>query len=279
MVSVFDLEQLQSLLRDFYQITRIRITVFDSERNELVAYPEHSATFCTLIRATQEGRTACAQCDAQACAVAARQNRTQIYRCHAGLTEAIMPLYVGKVLVGYLLCGQVFPYESAQAGWEVIRNCCETYPVDLERLQAACLELPQVSPDYIRSAARILHATASYMVLERMATLKEDSAASRLDAYLSEHYTQPITAELLCQKLNIGRTRLYKLSQQIYGCGISQQVRKLRMERAKNLLLDCPDMTITEIATDCGFSDYNYFIAVFSRTFGKSPNLLRKERR
>lgn len=46
MISVFNLEALQSLLRDFYEITRIRITVFDADMRELVSWPEQSPPFC-----------------------------------------------------------------------------------------------------------------------------------------------------------------------------------------------------------------------------------------
>lgn len=278
MVSVFDIEQLQSLLEDFYRITNIRITVFDNQLNELVSYPERCAPFCRLIRATAQGRTACAKCDRDACAVAARGNRTHIYRCHAGLTEAVTPLYVGKVLVGYLLFGHVFAYNSPEEGWEVISRCCSGYPVDMDALKSACGSCTQVSREYIRSAARILHATASHLVQERMATLQEDSTAARLDAYLTEHYTQPITSQILCQKLGIGRSKLYKLSDQLYGCGIQQQVRKLRMDKAKQLLLDYPEMSIAQIASDCGYGDYNYFITVFSQTVGQSPSAYRHKK-
>ena len=40
MISVFDLDKLRGLLKDFYQISRIRITVFDEDLNELCSYPE-----------------------------------------------------------------------------------------------------------------------------------------------------------------------------------------------------------------------------------------------
>ncbi len=275
MVSVFDLEQLQSLLEDFYRITNIRITVFDADLNELVSYPEQCAPFCQIIRSTPQGRTACAQCDRDACAIAVSKNRTHIYRCHAGLTEAVTPLFVGNVLVGYLFFGHVFCYNSPEEGWRQITRCCDTLPVDMETLLAACSNCTQVSRDYIRSAARILHATASHLVQERMATLQEDSTAARLDAYLSTHYTEPVTPQLLCRELGIGRSKLYRLSDQIYGCGISQQLRKLRIERARHLLQDRPEMSIAEIAEDCGYADYNYFISVFSKATGQSPGSYR----
>lgn len=277
MVSVFNLEQLQEVLKDFYRITRIRITVFDSEYNELVSYPESCPPFCALIRSTEAGRRACSKCDAEACALAARKTRTHIYQCHAGLTEAIMPMYVGKVLVGYLLFGHVFAYADREQGWKTIEACCKKYSVSLEKLKEFCGQMPQISREYIASAAHVLHMTASFLVMERMATLREDSAAAKLDAYLQEHFDQPLTAQTLCRELNIGRNKLFRLSQELYGCGICQQIRNLRMEKAMTLLRDRSDLSITQIATECGFSDYNYFISVFSRSIGMSPNLYRKQ--
>lgn len=274
MVLVFNLQALAHLLEDFYRITRIRITVFDVKFQEIVSFPDSRPRFCQVIRSCEEGYRACAKCDAEACAIAAKQNKTYIYRCHAGLTEAIMPLHVGKVLVGYLLFGHVFAYESLEEGLRVIEKCCRNYPV---QLQESLEDMPQISHEYIQSAARVLHMTASYLVMERMATLREDTAAAKLDGYINQNYCKPLTAAQLCEELRIGRSKLFKLSQELYGCGISTQLRKLRMEKARTLLLDHPHLTIGEIAEACGYDDYNYFISVFSRTYGISPNALRKD--
>lgn len=277
MISAFDIEKLQSLLTDFYRITNIRITVFDSEGSELVSYPENCASFCQLIRSTREGRLACAQCDRDACAAVSRQHNAHIYQCHAGLTEAVVPLWVGNTLAGFLMFGHIFVRDDPSSGWEHIRTCCAGFPIDVKKLEASLADCPQVDHDYIFSAAQILHATASYLVLERMATLREDSTADRLDRYLQEHFTDSLTAETVCQELGISRSHLYKLSSQLYGHGVSEQVRNLRIQKARNLLTDCPEMRVTEIATQCGFADYNYFITVFTKTVGCPPNAFRKQ--
>lgn len=277
MISVFNLKELERLLEDFYRITQIRITVFDDKFREVVSFPENRPEFCRMIRSSEAGKSACSRCDAEACAYAAQQARTHIYRCHAGLTEAIMPLHVGKVVVGYLLFGHVFAYESTQEGWEAIEKCCRIYPIDPARLKETLSNMPMISHEYIRSAARVLHMTASFLVMERMATLKEDSMSSKLDAYIRENYTKPINADEICEKLCIGRSKLFKLSQELYGCGIAAQLRSMRMEKARLLLMDRPDMSISEIAGECGYQDYNYFISVFSRTYGTPPNAMRKK--
>ena len=50
MISSFDIAKLHSLLKDFYQLTKIRITVFDDSFRELTSYPDEIADFCKLIR-------------------------------------------------------------------------------------------------------------------------------------------------------------------------------------------------------------------------------------
>ncbi len=103
MVSVFDVDRLRGFLRDFYRITRIRTTVFDENARELVSWPEHVAPYCAVIRETEKGKDACMRCDREACRAAAQIHGTHIYLCHAGLTEAAVPLYAGEIVAGYLL--------------------------------------------------------------------------------------------------------------------------------------------------------------------------------
>ena len=164
------------------------------------------------------------------------------------------------------------------AGWAEIDRRCQGLPLDREALRAACAASPLLNRDYIRSAAQIMHAVASYLVLERMAALQEDQPAARLNALVAAHYADPISVPELCDQLGVGRTQLYKLSRQLYGCGIAEQLRRLRLEKARRLLV-AGDASIAEIAAACGFNDYNYFIAVFSRETGCSPGAYRRRNR
>ena len=272
---VFDFDQLNALLRDFYELTQIRITVFDDRFRELTFVPGTHAPLCTLIRAAG-GEAACRDCDRAACARASRQSSALIYRCHAGLMEAIMPFYVKDTLVGYLILGQALVYPSRDAARAAVEPRCRALGVDSGRLRAAFDASPLVSESCFQSATHILHALASYLTLEKMATLKEERVAERLDNYICEHFTEPMTAQTLCDRLQIGKTQLYSLSKQLYGSGVAQQVRKLRIEKARRLLAERPDMSVGDVAEACGFSDYNYFISVFTRMTQESPSRYRR---
>ena len=86
MISMFYLEKLHILLKDFYDLSHIRITVFDETQVELISYPEEVAPYCAVIRSVPEGLNACKSCDQNACRLASKRQGTHVYRCHAGLT-------------------------------------------------------------------------------------------------------------------------------------------------------------------------------------------------
>lgn len=271
MRSVFNVTKLRDLLKDFYRITHIRITVFDENRTEIVSYPDQIAPFCQIVRATETGRIACANCDQDACNRAVTQRKTQIYRCHAGLTEAVTPLIVQNVLVGYLLFGHVFSYPDVETGRETISYCTRKLPVERQRLYDAIQVQPLIDHAFVASATQIMSAVAHYLVMEHMAVLQSDHLASQLERYISEHYRENFAASELCTHFHIGKTRLYQLSQQLYGCGIAEHIRKLRISHAKELLMT-KRYPLAEIAEQCGYHDYNYFISVFTREVGISPH-------
>ena len=118
MISSFDIAKLHSLLKDFYQLTKIRITVFDDSFRELTSYPDEIADFCKLIRQTPGCAMKCHLCDRHACDIASRRTSSYTYHCHAGLTESIIPIRMGNIVIGYLLFGHVFSYTSYDEGWK-----------------------------------------------------------------------------------------------------------------------------------------------------------------
>ena len=270
MISTFNLEKLHSLLQDFYHITRIRITVFNEHFEELTSYPEHIAPICQLIRTDSVGRARCHSCDEEACKRAAKYHTAYTYRCHAGLTESIIPLYLGNIIVGYLLFGHVFSFDSHESGRKTIEENCRDLRIDKEILRAECTSMPIHSDDYIRSASHILNAVASYLCLERMASVQRETLPVRIDEYIQAHFTEEIDVPDIAAAFRIGKTKIYEIAKQSYGCGIAEHIRSLRIQKAKQLLQDT-NLSLAEIASQCGFKDYNYFIVVFKRSAGMPP--------
>lgn len=271
MVSSFNISKLQFLLEDFYKLTNLRITVFDDSFRELTSYPKDIAPICQIIRSSLEGSLQCQKCDQRACEIAAKNRTLYTYRCHAGLTESIAPILMGNIVIGYLLFGHVFSYSSHEEGWNVIQKLCTPYQVPMHTLKLACWKQPMIQKDYITSASHILQAVTAYLCLERMVSLRQEELPVQIDEYIQAHFTEDIDAPLIARHFNIGKTKLYDIAKQSYGIGIAEYIRKLRIEKAKQLLLEQSSLTLAEISSACGFEDYNYFITVFKRIVGMPP--------
>ena len=112
MVSSFNYLKLKELIMDLYNVTGLRITVFDTNYREILSYPDPLPEFCKLIRTSKEGTRQCYECDKTGCEISTRQEGTYIYQCHAGLTEVIAPIILGKIIAGYLCFGHILPKED-----------------------------------------------------------------------------------------------------------------------------------------------------------------------
>lgn len=245
MISSFDIAKLHSLLKDFYQLTKIRITVFDDSFRELTSYPDEIADFCKLIRQTPGCAMKCHLCDRHACEIASRRTSSYTYHCHAGLTESIIPIRMGNIVIGYLLFGHVFSYTSYDEGWKVIRERCADYGISFDELEKCCRKLPNLSEEYIDSASHIMKAVASYLCMDRMVSMHQQELPVQIDEYIQSHYTERIDAVSIAQHFHIGKRRFMKspgrimewASRNISGnCGLTWQDSFWRSRRICHLL-------------------------------------------
>lgn len=277
MISSFNLDELSSLLKDYYIVTHIRITVFNDHFEEIASYPQHRAAFCQIVHQDPLAAEKCRECDNEACRIALKKQDLYIYQCHAGLMEAITPIRMGNITIGYLFFGHIFSYPTHEIGWEEIQRKCSAYNLDLKELKTASDTRPIISKEYVESASHLLNAVANYLCIQRMAMLKMDELPMQIDSYIMEHLTEPIDVHSICNHFQIGKTRLYEIARQSYGIGIAAHIRHLRIEKAKSLLEESDALPISEIAYLCGFNDYNYFITVFKRETSMSPLRYQKK--
>lgn len=272
---LFDLERFGTLLRDFNHITGLNACAGDSNADALVL--SEMSPICKLIRSCPAGEAACCRCDRQARERAAAHGGVYIYRCHAGLTEALVPVFFRDAVIANLSFGMLPCYDSHEAVWQTIQSRCGHLPVDQRLLREACCSVPLVRRDYVESAANLLSALASHVVLQRMFEEQTLTDEARLDAYLRGHFREDLSVPQLCRTLHLGKNQIFDLCRRLYGHGPARQLRLLRLNHAKMLLRQNPRQSLREIAFDSGFGDYNYFIRIFSKEFGAPPGTFRTE--
>ncbi len=85
---------------------------------------------------------------------------------------------------------------------------------------------------------------------------------------LSEYRT--ITLEELSNRLNYSKAYICSIVKKIYGTTFSSLVNRLRIDDACKLLQDT-NMTVSQIATKCGFNNIEYFNRTFKKINQCSP--------
>jgi len=98
----------------------------------------------------------------------------------------------------------------------------------------------------------------------------------QLKTYIEEELDSPnLDVELLCKKMGLSRTAFYNKVNALVGTPPATYIRLIRLNYAKKLLLQT-DLSITEIAYQCGFSSQSLFSRTFTAQEGVSPSLFRR---
>jgi|LAHS01.1.fsa_nt_gb ligand-binding sensor protein len=271
METYFDFAELEKRLKDFYTVSRIRVAVFDIDFKEICDYPKERAPFCALIRKNEKCDKVCQECDRTHMEEASRMKVPYIYTCHAGLSEIIAPMIFSGQLIGYLFFAHILDYQSHEEAWETLKKAVIKYSADLDEAKAELFKMPLYGSEYLEAASSLLQAAASYLCVSRIAYLRFEDLPSKIDKYIASHLGGDLTASKLCKEFGLGRTTLYELSGKVYKEGIAEHIRKLRIEKAKAMLEENPDLKIAAVASEVGFEDYSYFIVAFKRATGMTP--------
>jgi AraC family transcriptional regulator len=100
----------------------------------------------------------------------------------------------------------------------------------------------------------------------------------RVVDYIHQHLAEQITLSELASV--VGLTRMHFAAQFRKSTGVRphEYVTRLRVERARSLLLD-PNVAIIDVAVACGFQSQAHFTTVFKRFVGTTPHRWRVEAR
>ena len=88
--------------------------------------------------------------------------------------------------------------------------------------------------------------------------------------YLEEHYKEKLTIEEIADKLHYSKSYLSHTFKEITHYSLISYINLLRCQNATSLLLD--GKSVSESATESGFSDISYFTRVFKKTLGILPS-------
>lgn len=127
----------------------------------------------------------------------------------------------------------------------------------------------------------------SYSLQENMirdfCKLVKRHSLSKYSYYVGQAITMiqyDLTADLrlgtLAEKLNVNSSYLSTMFHREMGCTLTEYINRQRIERSIRLL-QLTSKSVQEIASECGFQDANYFIKLFKKKTGFTPNRYRAQ--
>lgn len=266
-------QALLTMLKHLYEVSGFRMTLFDASYQGICSYPEKTS-FCQLIHENNEACQLCHTYDQQGFQKAAQLGEVYLYQCYFGLYEAIAPLYYCGELTGYLMMGQTL--STSKFDKEATFNISKNFVKDTPLLKQAIDELTTHTKEKLNACAAIMEICASYITLTHQVKVPELDLPLAIKEYIHYFYYRPIHLEDLCHHFHCSKATLTNAFKDKYGISIHQYLVQYRLKQAQTLLKQ-PQLPIKQIASQCGFTDPNYFTKAFVQAYNTNPTQYRQE--
>lgn len=97
----------------------------------------------------------------------------------------------------------------------------------------------------------------------------------RITAHIDANLDTALRVEELARIARLSQSYFARAFSGSFGCPPHRFVTRCRLERAKELMLKA-DVSLRQIATDCGFADQAHFSRIFLKFIGDSPARWRR---
>lgn len=122
------------------------------------------------------------------------------------------------------------------------------------------------------------------LLLEMLSGLKDATETTnkttpgwvkKIDDLLHDQFDQPLSLQTIAAELNLHWAHLSREFPRYFHCTFGAYIRKIRLEKSLALLRN-RELSLTEIAQQCGFTDQSHFIRCFKEFSGVTPKVFRK---
>lgn len=235
--------------------------------------------FCSLLAKSSRSCAACLEVQQKICDSDGGETKSAV--CFAGLTDSAIPVRLGDEVIGFLQTGQVGLKNVTKPQFQKIAKQVLEWgtKVDLGKLEEAYFQSLVLNPKQYQAVLGLLEIFAQHLSLvsNQLAIQQNNSespAIQKAKQYLEDHKTDPISLVEISKYLNVSTFYFCKMFKKATGFTFTEYLSRIRIEKAKNLLLN-PNLRVSEIAFEVGFQSLTHFNRVFHKIVGQSPTNYR----
>lgn len=135
------------------------------------------------------------------------------------------------------------------------------------------------SEDDLREDTLRYHALGLFLIMAKAAVQPRSTSTlvEKAVEYIQSHYSDRVTLKETAWHCAVCAEHLSRVFKKETGFGFGEYLNLYRLKKAEALLRSGSGKTVTRIATDCGFSDSNYFSVVYKKFYGIPPSQAKKQ--
>lgn len=270
---MFSSSAISALLIDLHTVSGLRLSLFDTEGKELIAYPEEVSGYCAHLNDNTTAHRRC-QASARESFENVRQSGTlYMKKCPFGLWSATCPLYRSGVLIGYLRMEQ--GKDASHTDEEERLPLALPFSESPSRLSEELRKLPSLSKTAFEALVRLMTLCAEHVASLTTVSVPTADLTEAVLRYINRNLGSKLTVAHLCSAFHCSKSTLMNLFRNNCGVTLGEYLTERRIAMAKELLQFTAE-PIGNIALKCGFADQGYFSKVFSARVGCPPSLFRR---
>jgi AraC-like DNA-binding protein len=239
----------------------------------------NESPFCALMAEKSRACAACLQTQQKLSEAATHQPCTVI--CNHGLSDSAVPVRLGEQVVAFLQTGQIFRKKPTAAQFERTVQLAAEWGVEVDRneLKDAYFKTRVLAPKQYESMLKLLSIFAQHLsIVSNQVVVRQQNSEppliTKAKQYIQENQAEDLSLGQVAKAINTSTFYFCKMFKKITGINFTDYLSRIRIEKAKNLLLN-PNLRISEIAYAVGFQSLTHFNRVFKKILGQSPTEYR----
>jgi len=270
----YDIEKLNTALRDFYNSTGVNIQFLTSDFVNLISNPGNHNNYCKNIQSTKEGEKRCCFSDKILLEKCKETKQVQMHICHAGLIDVAVPILYNDEILGYIILGQM----KKEIDFTAVEKNISGLGLDVSQMKEYYSSLAFFDYNKIQSVSNIASMLAKYILLENMLKPNINSNLERAIDFINKNLDKDLSIQNISKEMHMSQSVLYKYFHNYFGCTVGEYINTKRIEKSIELMKNT-DLSIEEISQSVGFTSVTYYGRIFKNKKGITPLKFRKSQK
>lgn len=259
----------KKLIESFSYCFDVKITFYSLNMEEwLVGYHTDSSDFCTMIQQKLKVRYRCLNQDNTMSKKCRRLERKFVYRCHGGLSEALLPIKMDGKMIAIAMLGQ-FRMEGEIP--KLLRSEWKEAGYDEKELSKAFHDRPFFSSERIDKMLYIFSATLEFLVHTQNMTIKKPELVERILGYVEEKIDIPLSIDDVAKALDKSPSTITHTLKARLDMSFKQLVITEKIQKWERIIINDPTISVTQAAHMVGYDDAMYFSRLYRSKKDTTP--------